>query len=243
MCSTEHHSRFHKIVSMQPTPLKPALPSSSGIDPNQDGISCYEDGPSSPATVLPETYPQPSISATSMCPGTPLSLYETVCMESPSDRSSCIPISTDTSRQTLPQIALKGTTQVQVPVELYLLRAKDLDLQFSKQIRGLNPWEYLEKLYKRFLRKFQSSVPGAMFEIDEEEEALQKLLSDIDLCVDGVLNVAGIGKRLQCVQNIFCCIQEVHGWIVELQMHVFAEGREYLVREHDNMALMYQREW
>ncbi len=227
---------------MQPTPLNATLPSSSGIDPNQDSISCYEEGPSSPVTVLPETCSQPSISVTLTCPNTPLSLYDTVYMESPSDRSSCIPISADTSHQTLPQITFKGTAQVQVPVQLYLLRAKDLDLQFAKQMQGLIPREYLEKLYKRFLRKFQSSVPGTMFEIDNEEEALQKLLSNINLCVDGVLNVASIGKRLQHMQNIFRRIQEVHGWIVKMQMHVFAEGREFLVIEHDKMALMYQKE-
>ncbi|KAK0436080.1 uncharacterized protein EV420DRAFT_1487673 [Desarmillaria tabescens] len=202
--------------------LKPKLPSSPGFDanPSQDGLPHYEDGLSSPATVLPENHPQLSISQVLTCPGTPPSLYETVFMESPSDRPSHVPISTDTSRQMLPCIAFKGTSRVQLPVELYLLCSKDLDLQFTKQI-----------------------VLGMMFEIDDEEEALQKLLSDLNLCIDRVLNVAGVSKRFQRMQNILHRIQEVHGWIVELQTHVFAEGREYLVREYDNMALMYQREW
>ncbi len=39
-----------------------------------------------------------------------------------------------------------------------------------------------------------------MFKIDDEEEKLQGLLDKLMSCADGVLNAAGMGRKMEVVQ-------------------------------------------
>ncbi len=107
---------------------------------------------------------------------------------------------------------------------------------------GLSQHDYVERLYAGFLRKYNGGTVGAMFKIDDEEEKLQGLLDKLMSCADGVLNAAGMGRKMEVVQAEISRVKCIHDCLLDMQMVVLSEGCESLVLRHDQGSLIYQQD-
>lgn len=98
---------------------------------------------------------------------------------------------------------------------------------------GGNPQSYLEGLYQNYM------VSRRKDKLSDASIHIEGLWNVTSRCLNGILQLAGVGKELRVVETLGRAVGEVLAWLEDIMCAVMC-GYSEVIEMHGKRQLMYQ---